>query len=57
MLMLEPRDYGYAAVNDPLTRKLMEKIEFEHGGKPYDEKYPDGIPTSMQITTRGLINL
>jgi len=29
----------------------MEKIEFEHGGKEYDAKYPDGIPTSIQITT------
>ena len=28
----------------------METISFEHGGKEYDEKYPDGIPTSMKIT-------
>lgn len=49
--MLEPVDYGYAAVWDPMTRKLMDKIEFEHGGKEYDEKYPDGIPTSIQITS------
>ena len=28
----------------------MEKAEFEHGGKEYDEKYPDGIPTSVVFT-------
>ena len=27
----------------------MHKIEFEHGGKDYDSKYPDGIPTSIKI--------
>jgi 2-methylcitrate dehydratase len=47
MLMLEPKDYGHAAVFDKLTREIMEKIEFEHGGKEYDSKYPDGIPTSV----------
>ena len=30
----------------------MSKIEFEHGGAEYDEKYPEGIPTSVQITNR-----
>jgi 2-methylcitrate dehydratase len=30
----------------------MDKIEFEHGGKEYDDKYPDGIPTSIDIQTR-----
>ena len=28
----------------------MEKAEFEHGGKSYDDKYPEGIPTSVVIT-------
>jgi len=28
----------------------MEKCTFTHGGKEYDEKYPEGIPTSVQIT-------
>jgi 2-methylcitrate dehydratase len=28
----------------------MEKMTFEHGGPDYDAKYPDGIPTSIQIT-------
>lgn len=30
----------------------MDKIVFEHGGKEYDDRYPDGIPTSIDITTR-----
>lgn len=30
----------------------MSKIEFEHGGKEYDDLYPKGIPTSMTITTK-----
>jgi hypothetical protein len=32
----------------------MTKITFEHGGKSYDEKYPEGIPTSLEITLKGL---
>ena len=47
--MLTPYDYGQEALNDPLTRELMRKIEFEHGGPDYDAKYPDGIPTSVDI--------
>jgi 2-methylcitrate dehydratase len=27
----------------------MERIQFEHGGREYDEKYPDGIPTTVEI--------
>lgn len=49
-LMLSPYDYDDAAINHPLTRALMQKIAFEHGGPSYDAKYPDGIPTSMIIT-------
>ena len=51
--MLTPYDYGHEALNDPLTRALMEKIEFEHGGPEYDAKYPDGIPTSIDIRMNG----
>jgi 2-methylcitrate dehydratase len=29
----------------------MEKMTFEHGGAEYDRNYPDGIPTSVVITT------
>ena len=47
--MLVPADYDDAALLDPLTRQLMEKIEFRHGGPEYDAKYPDGIPTTLEI--------
>jgi 2-methylcitrate dehydratase len=49
--MLVPHDYAPAAITDTTTRALMEKIEFAHGGPEYDARYPDGIPTSMVITT------
>ena len=52
-LMLLPMDYGEEALYSTHKRTLMSKIEFEHGGPEYDEKYPEGIPTSVQITTRG----
>jgi len=51
-LMLSPYDYGYEALYDKDTRTLMDKISFSHGGKEYDDKYPDGIPTSMDITLK-----
>ncbi|MFM9956531.1 MAG: MmgE/PrpD family protein [Phycisphaerales bacterium] len=50
MLMLSPYDYDKAAIFNPVTRGLMEKITFEHGGPAYDSKYPDGIPTSLVVT-------
>jgi 2-methylcitrate dehydratase len=49
-LMLMPDDYSKDAIFNRLTRSLMEKLEFAHGGKEYDDKYPDGIPTSVIIT-------
>ena len=48
-LMLMPEDYSDAALHDPLTRRLMDKIDFSHGGPEYDARYPDGIPTSLSI--------
>lgn len=50
-LMLSPYDYqvGDTAIYHPLTRLLMQKIDFQHGGAEYDAKYPDGIPTSVRI--------
>ncbi|MFN3728659.1 MAG: MmgE/PrpD family protein [Fimbriimonadaceae bacterium] len=48
-LMLMPEDYSAEAIHHPATRALMEKIHFRHGGKEYDDKYPEGIPTSLQI--------
>lgn len=48
-LILLPEDYSAAAIQNPLTRTLMDKIRFAHGGAEYDSKYPDGIPTSVVI--------
>lgn len=48
--MLGPYDYSAEAIFHPLTRELMDKITFVHGGPDYDAKYPEGIPTSMVIT-------
>ena len=52
--MLVPDDYNDAALFDPLTRELMQRIDFRHGGPEYDAKYPDGIPTSIEIEHRTL---
>jgi 2-methylcitrate dehydratase len=27
----------------------MQKIDFRHGGPEYDARYPDGIPTTVEI--------
>jgi 2-methylcitrate dehydratase len=48
-LMLLPTDYEEASLHDPLTRRLMDRIEFRHGGPDYDARYPDGIPTTLEI--------
>jgi 2-methylcitrate dehydratase len=48
-LMLMPADYGDEALVHPLTRQLMRKIDFRHGGPEYDARYPDGIPTTLEI--------
>jgi 2-methylcitrate dehydratase len=48
-LMLMPEDYDDAALFHPRTRQLMDRIELRHGGPEYDAKYPDGIPTSLEI--------
>jgi hypothetical protein len=49
-LMLFPADYGHDALFNKETRALMALCEFAHGGPSYDEKYPDGIPTSIVLT-------
>lgn len=51
-LMLLPVDYSKDALFNDMTRTLMSKIEFAHGGKEYDDLYPKGIPTSLQIHTK-----
>lgn len=48
-LTLMPADYDDSALFHPLTRDLMQRIEFRHGGPEYDAKYPDGIPTTLEI--------
>ena len=48
-LMLVPEDYNETSLSHPLTRKIIKRIEFRHGGPQYDAKYPDGIPTSLEI--------
>jgi 2-methylcitrate dehydratase len=48
-LMLAPDDYGEASLFHPLVRRLIERIELRHGGREFDENYPDGIPTSLEI--------
>lgn len=51
-LMLNPIDYSKHMLHDETIRKLMSKIEFKHGGVEYDSKYPEGIPTSVEIKTK-----
>jgi 2-methylcitrate dehydratase len=53
--MLTPYDYqvSESAMFHPLTRSLMERIDFKHGGPEYDARYPDGIPTSVTVRTAG----
>lgn len=52
-LILLPDDYSADAIKNPVTRKLMDKIKFAHGGAEYDSKYPDGIPTGVVIESAG----
>jgi 2-methylcitrate dehydratase len=51
-LMLAPADYAEdeSALFHPLTRRIMQQIDFRHGGEEYDRRYPDGIPTSVEIS-------
>jgi 2-methylcitrate dehydratase len=48
-LMLLPDDYSDAAIADPEVKRLIERIVIEHGGREYDDRYPEGIPTSVAI--------
>jgi 2-methylcitrate dehydratase len=50
-LMLVPADYAEddTALFHPLTCRLMQQIDLRHGGPDYDRRYPDGIPTSIDI--------
>ena len=48
-LMLLPEDYSNEAIRDPEIRRLIERIVIEHGGRDYDDRYPEGIPTSVAV--------
>ena len=51
-LMLAPADYAEdeSALFHPLARRLMQQIDFRHGGPEYDRRYPDGIPTTVELS-------
>lgn len=49
-LMLMPEDYDDEALRHPLTRQLMDRIDFRHGGPDFDRRYPEGIPTQVDLT-------
>src|SRR5262245_50510447 len=51
-LMLAPVDYAEdeSALFHPLTRRLMQQIDFRHGGPEFDMRYPDAIPTTVEIS-------
>lgn len=53
-LMLMPADYDEASLRNPLTRRLIERITLRHGGHDYDVRYPDGIPTTIEIEHESL---
>lgn len=53
-LMLLPADYDQSSLFHPLTRRLMQRIELRHGGEEYDTRYPDGLPTTVDLEHRRL---
>ena len=48
-LMLLPDDYADAAIADPAVAAVIAKIAIGHGGSEYDVRYPEGIPTRVEI--------
>jgi 2-methylcitrate dehydratase len=54
-LMLEPKDYSPEAIANSTTQALMKKFTVEYGGPDYDEKYPEGIPTTLSISYSGKV--
>jgi 2-methylcitrate dehydratase len=53
-LMLLPPDYDDHSLLHPLTRSLMARIELRHGGPEYDARYPDGVPTTIELEQANL---
>jgi len=50
LLIMTPNDYTIDAINNQFTRSIMEKINFVYGGKKFDDLYPEGIPTQLDIS-------
>ncbi|MFM8952030.1 MAG: MmgE/PrpD family protein, partial [Planctomycetaceae bacterium] len=48
-LMLLPDDYAADMIASGAVKRLIERIEIEHGGAEYDRLYPEGIPTSVAV--------
>jgi 2-methylcitrate dehydratase len=48
-LMLMPADYSIEAIREPAIADLIARMTIEHGGRDYDDLYPEGIPTSVTI--------
>jgi 2-methylcitrate dehydratase len=48
-LMLLPDDYADDMIASVDVKRLIERIEIEHGGAEYDRLYPEGIPTSVAV--------
>lgn len=48
-LMLLPSDYSDVAIGDPEIARLIDRMEIVHGGREYDARYPEGIPTSVTL--------
>ena len=48
-LMLLPEDYSTEQIQNRTIRSLMSKIHVLHGGPSYDQRYPEGIPTSIRL--------
>ena len=48
-LMLLPEDYADDAIRDPAIASLIARMTIAHGGREFDDLYPEGIPTSVEI--------
>ena len=48
-VMLLPDDYSDAAIRAPAIKRLIDRMVIEHGGRDYDARYPEGIPTSLVL--------
>jgi len=51
-LGLVPHDFTKSALNDDVTRYLMNKIDVIDGKEPYNKHFPEGIPSNLNIYFR-----